>query len=49
MAEERQLPVQVRAIFEACDAARFAGVTQDVAALKQQVEQVIDELENHRR
>ena len=47
--EERQLPAQVRGIFEACDAARFAGMAQDVAALKQQVEQVIDELENHRR
>ena len=47
--EERQLPVAVRVIFEACDAARFAGQAQDVAALKQQVEQVIDELENHRR
>ena len=47
--EERQLPAQVRAIFEACDAARFAGVPQDVIVLKQQVEQVIDELENHRR
>jgi len=47
--DEQQLPVQVRAIFEACDAARFAGVAQDVAALKQQVEQVIDELENQQR
>ena len=47
--EEQRLPAQVRAIFEACDAARFAGVAQDVATLKQQVEQVIDELENHRR
>ena len=46
--EERQLPVAVRVIFEACDAARFAGQAQDVTALKQQVEQVIDELENHR-
>ena len=44
--EERQLPPHVRAIFDACDAARFAGAAQDVAALKQQVEQVIDELES---
>ncbi len=44
--EERQLPGQVRVIFEACDAARFAGAALDVAALKQQVEQVIDELES---
>ena len=47
--EERQLPGQVRTIFEACDAARFAGAALDVAALKQQVEQVIDELESQRR
>ena len=47
--EDRPLPAQVRAIFETCDAARFAGVAQDVVALKQQVEQVIDELESHRR
>ena len=47
--EERQLPGQVRVIFEACDAARFAGAALDVAALKQQVEQVIDELESQRR
>ena len=47
--EERQLPGKVRTIFEACDAARFAGAALDVAALKQQVEQVIDELESQRR
>jgi len=45
VAEERQLPGAVREIFEACDAARFAGMAADVAALKQRVEQVIDELE----
>ncbi len=44
--EERGLPATVREVFEACDAARFAGVPLDVAAVKQKVEQVIDELEN---
>ena len=48
VAEERQLPSQVRATFEACDAARFAGAAIDVGALKKQVEQVIDELESQR-
>jgi len=46
VAGERGLPGAVREIFEACDAARFAGASADVASLKQQVEQVIDELEN---
>lgn len=46
VAEEHGLPVSVREIFEACDAAQFAGVTVDVAALKQKVQQVIDDLEN---
>jgi len=46
VADEYRLPASVREIFEACDAARFAGMTADVAALKQKVEQVIDELEN---
>lgn len=46
VADERQLPVAVREIFEACDAARFAGASADLAALKQSVERVIDELEN---
>jgi hypothetical protein len=45
--DERQLPGHIREIFEACDAARFAGVPTDVAALKQQVEQVIDDLERN--
>jgi hypothetical protein len=43
--EERCLPGKVREIFEACDAARFAGAHADVSVLKQNVEQVIDELE----
>jgi hypothetical protein len=46
VADERQLPGRVREIFEACDAARFAGAQADLAALKKSVEQVIDELEN---
>jgi hypothetical protein len=46
VADERKLPGKVREIFEACDAARFAGAQADLAALKKSVEQVIDELEN---
>lgn len=46
VADEQKLPGKVREIFEACDAARFAGAQTDVNALKQNVEQVIDELEN---
>jgi len=46
VADERGLPRAVREIFETCDAARFAGVAVDTAALKQKVQQVIDELEN---
>jgi len=46
VADEQKLPAAVREIFEACDAARFAGVPADVASLKQKVEQVIDESEN---
>jgi hypothetical protein len=49
VAEERQLPEKVREILEACDAARFAGVAADVAALKQRVEQVINDLESSAR
>jgi len=47
--EEQRLPGPVREIFEACDAARFAGARTDVNGLKQQLEQVIDELENAAR
>jgi len=47
--EERGLPAAAREVFDACDAARFAGQATDVAALKQKVEQVIDELENVHR
>ncbi|MCG3147638.1 MAG: hypothetical protein PCFJNLEI_01078 [Verrucomicrobiae bacterium] len=43
--EEHRLPGKVREIFEVCDAARFAGARADVNGLKQQLEQVIDELE----
>jgi hypothetical protein len=43
--DERRLPAGVREIFETCDAARFAGIQADWAALKQKVEQVIDDLE----
>ncbi len=43
--EEHRLPDTVRMVFEACDAARFAGATADKAALQRQIEQVIDELE----
>jgi len=46
VADEHRLPGKVREIFEACDAARFAGVPADVATLKQKVQEVIDELEN---
>lgn len=45
VADDRQLPGKVREVFEACDAARFAGAAMDLTALKQTVEQVIDELE----
>ena len=45
VAYEHKLPGTVREIFEACDAARFAGAPADLAALKQKTEQVIDELE----
>ena len=47
--EEHRLPCAVRGVFEACDAARFAGAAMDVAELKQQVEQVINELESAQR
>jgi hypothetical protein len=43
--DERRLPADVREVFETCDAARFAGVAADLTALKQKVEQVIDDLE----
>jgi hypothetical protein len=43
--EEYRLPADVTGIFERCDAARFAGVSADVTALKQSVERVIDVLE----
>ncbi len=46
VAEERALPAAVREIFETCDAARFAGASTDLAALKQTVERTIDELED---
>jgi hypothetical protein len=46
VADEHGLPGKVREIFDACDAARFAGVPADVATLKQKVQEVIDELEN---
>jgi len=45
IADEHNLPAVVREIFELCDAARFAGAATDLAALKQSVEGVIDELE----
>jgi hypothetical protein len=45
VADERQLPGKVREVFEACDAARFAGAAVDLTTLKQTVGQVIDELE----
>ena len=47
--EERGLPATVSEIFDACDAARFAGQASDTLALKLKVEQVIDELENLHR
>jgi len=47
--EERGLPAAAREVFDACDAARFAGAATDLTALKQKVEQVIDELENVHR
>ena len=43
--EEHKLPVTVAEIFQTCDAVRFAGAQTDLAALKRNVEQVIDELE----
>jgi len=43
--EERRLPADIRAIFETCDAARFAGAHADLTTLKRNVEQVIDDLE----
>lgn len=50
--DERQFPApvaqRIRAVFEACDAARFAGAAADVAGLKQSLEQLIDELETTR-
>ncbi|MEI6084473.1 MAG: BatD family protein [Verrucomicrobiota bacterium] len=46
VADEHRLPAAVREIFEACDAAQFAGVQTDVNMLKQKLERVIDELEN---
>jgi len=46
IADEHKLPAAVREIFELCDAARFAGATTDLGALKQSVERVIDELES---
>src|SRR5262249_51534668 len=47
--EEHQLPWSIRGVFESCDAARFAGARSEVAELKKQVEQVINELENSAR
>jgi BatD DUF11 like domain len=48
VADEHHLPAEVAGVFETCDAARFAGATADLAALKQSVERLIDELEtNH--
>jgi hypothetical protein len=49
VADEHRLPAAVREIFEACDAARFAGARAEVAVLKPRLEQVIDELENDPR
>lgn len=46
VADEHKLPAAVREIFEACDAARFAGQAVDEATLKQKVQQVIDDLED---
>lgn len=45
VADEHRLPATVREVFESCDAARFAGVKAELPALRQQVEQVIDDLE----
>jgi hypothetical protein len=46
--DEHRLPAEVAGVFQTCDAARFAGATTDLAALKQSVERLIDELEtNH--
>jgi hypothetical protein len=46
--DEHRLPTEVAGVFQTCDAARFAGATADLAALKQTVERLIDELEtNH--
>ncbi len=51
--EEHPLPAdaaqKIRALFEACDAARFAGAPVDLADLRQRVEHVIDELEKTNR
>jgi hypothetical protein len=47
--DEHGLPQQVAGVFEACDAARFAGTRTDVTVLKQSVEKVIDELETDHR
>jgi hypothetical protein len=44
--DEHGLPATVREIFEACDAARFAGAETDWNGLKQKIERVIDELES---
>jgi hypothetical protein len=46
--EEHKLPPLVAEVFQTCDAVRFAGASTDLVALKQKVEQVIDELENAR-
>jgi hypothetical protein len=46
--EEHRLPPEVARVFEACDAARFAGVAADLPALKQTVEHLIDDLEHDR-
>jgi len=43
--DEHGLSAEIAAVFQTCDAARFAGATADVGALKQTVERVIDELE----
>jgi hypothetical protein len=45
--EEHHLPAEVAGVFEACDAARFAGVAADLPALKQTVERLIDDLERN--
>ncbi len=45
--EEHRLPAEVASLFEACDAARFAGAAADLPTLKQKVERLIDDLEHN--